>query len=165
MRKGLVLAFALVAALPASAQDKKVPYWASIASGEANMRTGPGKTYPTTWAYQRRDLPVRVNQRYDNWRRVEGPAGAEGWMAVALLSERRTALVKGQGSTPVDVHVEPDAASRVAYRAEPGVVGRIEACNGEWCRMVFQLGKKQRGGGWIREESLWGVDPGEVIED
>ena len=50
----------LCAAASASAQDKKPPYWASIASGEAMMRTGPGRNYPGVWLYKRRDLPVRV---------------------------------------------------------------------------------------------------------
>ncbi|WP_246444029.1 hypothetical protein [Sphingomonas sediminicola] len=35
-------------AVPAVAQDKKPPYWASIASGEAMMRTGPGAIIPVS---------------------------------------------------------------------------------------------------------------------
>ena len=157
------LAFvAALAALPASAQQA-TPYWASIASGEANMRTGPGRTYPTTWVYQREDLPVRVHQRYDNWRRIEGPGGAEGWMAVALLSERRTGMIVGE--EPVDIHEKADFSSPIRYRVEPGVVGRIAECDGQWCRMSFVVGRKQRGGGWIVQGALWGVDEGEVIEE
>ena len=78
----------------ASAQDKKPPYWASIASGEAMMRTGPGRNYPGVWLYKRRDLPVRVLQIYPNWRKIEDPDGEQGWMLVTLLSDRRTAIVK-----------------------------------------------------------------------
>src|SRR5687767_4562671 len=37
---------------PAIAQDKTPPYWASIASGEAMMRTGPGRNYPGIWLYK-----------------------------------------------------------------------------------------------------------------
>ena len=158
---GFVAVALLVAGTATAQQD--TPYWASIASGKANMRTGPGKTYPTTWVYQRRDLPVIVHQRYDNWRRIEGPGGAEGWMAVALLSERRTGMVMGE--EPVDLHEEADDQSAVAYHVEPGAVGRISECTGEWCRMTFVLGRKQRGGGWIVQGALWGVDEGEVIED
>ena len=56
----VVAAGLLAFAVPALAQDKAVPYWASIASGEAMTRTGPGKNYPGVWLYKRRDLPVRV---------------------------------------------------------------------------------------------------------
>lgn len=162
MRLAGVIAVALMAAGTAGAQQA-TPYWASIASGKANMRTGPGKTYPTTWIYQRKDLPVRVHQRYDNWRRIEGPGGAEGWMAVALLSERRTGMVTGEKFA--DLHEQADNDSRVLYQVEPGAVGRIAECTGEWCRISFAVGRKQRGVGWIVQGDLWGVDEGEVIED
>ena len=60
MRRGLLALVALSLAVPAAAQDKKPPYWASIASGEAMMRTGPGRNYPGIWLYKRRDLPIRA---------------------------------------------------------------------------------------------------------
>jgi SH3-like domain-containing protein len=63
-KKNWVPAFAgmtiILASAPVAAQEKQPPYWASIASGEAMTRTGPGKTYPGVWLYKRRDLPVRV---------------------------------------------------------------------------------------------------------
>jgi len=156
--KGVGLAMLLVLAMPASAQDAKVPYWASISSGEAMMRSGPGRTYPGTWLYKRRDLPVRVLQRYDNWRKVEDPDGTTGWIAVALLSERRTGMVRGE--TNADLHLEADPASPVRYRAEPGVVGRLAECNGEMCRI--KIGEKE---GWVSQSALWGVDANEAFDD
>ena len=40
-------------------KDKpKPPYFASIGAGKARMRSGPGRSYPATWLYVRRDLPV-----------------------------------------------------------------------------------------------------------
>ena len=63
---------AVTLASTALAQDEReVPYWASISSGQVNMRTGPGENYPAIWLYQRRDLPIKVVQRYDNWRKIE----------------------------------------------------------------------------------------------
>jgi SH3-like domain-containing protein len=62
------------AATPAR-RTSKPPYWASIASGEAMMRTGPGKQLSRHWLYKRRDLPVRVVKTYPNWRLIEDPDG------------------------------------------------------------------------------------------
>ena len=57
--RGAFTAFLILAsATPAAAQDKQPPYWASIASGQAMTRTGPGKNYPGVWLYQRRDLSL-----------------------------------------------------------------------------------------------------------
>ncbi|WP_310468825.1 SH3 domain-containing protein, partial [Sphingomonas sp.] len=159
-RGGRVLAAAAVLTLlaaPAAAQDKTPPYWASIASGEAMMRTGPGKNYPGVWLYKRRDLPIRVVKTYPNWRLIEDPDGTKGWMLVTLLSDRRTAIVKpGQ---PRAIHAEPADTSRVRYRAEPGVVGRIEKCANGWCRITIAHRE-----GHIRIADIWGVGPGETIE-
>ena len=64
LARGLFTAFLIAGvAAPAVAQEKTPPYWASIASGQAMTRTGPGKNYPGVWLYLRRDLPVRVTHR------------------------------------------------------------------------------------------------------
>ena len=157
MMRGAVAIALLCAASPASAQDKKPPYWASIASGEAMMRTGPGRNYPGIWLYKRRDLPIRVVQTYPNWRKIEDPDGQQGWMLVTLLSDRRTAMVKA--GAPRDMRVEPNPNAPVQYRAEAGVVGRIDRCDGAWCR--FEVGKRS---GFIAQEYLWGLSEGEKLD-
>ena len=153
----LVAVMLLCLATVASAQDKKPPYWASIASGEAMMRTGPGRNYPGIWLYKRRDLPIRVLQIYPNWRKFEDPDGQLGWMLVTLLSDRRTAIVKP--GVPRDIRVKPAASAPVRYRAEPGVVGRIEQCDGRWCHIA--IGKRT---GYIARSDIWGVSEGEAID-
>ena len=147
----------MVCASQAAAQDKTPPYWASIASGEAMMRTGPGRNYPGTWLYKRRDLPVRVVKTYPNWRLIEDPDGTKGWMLVTLLSDQRTAIVKpGQ---PRPIYLEASEASRMRYRVEPGVVGRIEHCASGWCH--FTIGKRA---GYVRTTDVWGVGDNETVE-
>jgi SH3-like domain-containing protein len=155
--RSLAAAALITLATAASAQDKTPPYWASIASGEAMMRTGPGRNYPGTWLYKRRDLPIRVLKIYPNWRLIEDPDGEKGWMLVTLLSDRRTAIVK-QGE-PRPIHAEPSQAGPLRYRAEPGVVGRIDQCREGWCRI--SVGKRE---GFIRAADIWGVGQGETLE-
>lgn len=157
-KRGLAIAAFLAVATGASAQDRKPPYWASIASGEAMMRTGPGRNYPGIWLYVRRDLPIRVIQVYPNWRRIEDPDGQQGWMLVTLLSDRRTGIVKP--GSPRDVRARPEASAPVRYRAEQGVVGRLAKCNGSWCRI--EIGRRK---GWIAQRDIWGVSEGETFDD
>ncbi|SMF78492.1 SH3 domain-containing protein [Allosphingosinicella indica] len=147
-----------LAAMPAAAQEKrKTPYWASISAGKALMRTGPGRNFPATWLYQRADLPIEVIEVYPNWRKIRDPGGTEGWMLVNLLSDTRTAIVQGSGE--LTMHKKPEAGAPVAYRVQPGVVGRISRCKAGWCRLDVK-GKA----GFIEARNLYGLKPGEELD-
>ncbi|GAA4012292.1 hypothetical protein GCM10022280_07660 [Sphingomonas swuensis] len=148
----------LGAASVATAQDRPVPYWASLASGEAMMRTGPARSYPGVWLYKRRDLPVRVLKRFESWRLIEDSEGARGWMLSTMLSDRRTALVAA--GSPREVRAKAEEGSRVRYLVEPGAVGRVDDCGSGWCHISF--GDRD---GHIKISDLWGVAPGESFDD
>jgi SH3-like domain-containing protein len=152
----MVLVAALSVASATAQPRRETPYWASIASGQAMMRAGPGRNYPGIWLYVRRDLPVRVTEVYQSWRKVEDPDGTSGWMLVNLLSDSRTAIVRG--TEPQPMHERPEEAAPVRFRAEPGVIGRISQCGDGWCRL--EVGGR---GGFIRSDHLWGVEPGETV--
>ncbi|MCW0199984.1 SH3 domain-containing protein [Sphingopyxis sp.] len=146
----ILAAAALLAVVgPAAAQsDVELPYWASISVDEARMRKGPSPDVPVLWEYRRKDLPVRVIARFETWRKIEDPDGTQGWMAARLLSRTRTAIVTG-GIRPM--REEPNVSAAVAYRAEPGVVGRITDCKNGWCRI--DVGGRK---GWIETGHIWG---------
>lgn len=144
-----LIAVSLAVAAPAAAQsDPKLPYWASISVDEARMRKGPSPDVPVIWEYRRKDLPVKVIARHETWRKIEDPDGTQGWMAARLLSRTRTAIVTGEIRP---MREAPDPAAAVAYRAEPGVVGRISECSGSWCRFDVK-GRR----GWIHTDHIWG---------
>ena len=117
--------FAVVGPAAAQSDPVKLPYWASISVDEARMRKGPSPDVPVIWEYRRKDLPVKVVARHETWRKIEDPDGTQGWMAARLLSRARTAIVTGD-IRPLRDAANPSAA--IAYRAEPGVVGRITDC-------------------------------------
>ena len=140
--------FAVVGPAAAQSDPVKLPYWASISVDEARMRKGPSPDVPVIWEYRRKDLPVKVVARFETWRKIEDPDGTQGWMAARLLSRTRTAIVTG------DIRPMREAASlsaAVAYRAEPGVVGRITDCADGWCR--FDVKGRS---GWIQTDHIWG---------
>jgi len=156
-RAALLLVLCALSLTTAQAQPpRETPYMASIASGRAMMRTGPGQNYPGVWLYVRRDLPIRVVGVYREWRKIEDPGGQIGWMLVSLLSDQRTAIVTGDGLAPL--RASPDEASAVRFRAEPNVVGRVSRCTGGWC--WFDVRGRA---GYVRTDRLWGVEANEVI--
>lgn len=155
LKYAALLALASIAGTALAQSTKKTPYWASIDEGEARMRTGPSTEFPVKWVYKRQFLPVKVIAVHEVWRKIEDPDGDQGWMHVRLLSPDRTALVTGSGVAAL--RDTPEATSRIAWRVEPGVVGRIEDCAKGWCRLDV-AGRT----GYIEAERLWGDEPPEV---
>lgn len=155
MKRAAIAMMLLAAGAPAVAQERALPYWASIAAGQALMRTGPDRSYPAVWLYKRRDLPVKVLQVVGAWRRVQEQDGSSGWMLATLLAARRSAVVSGSLRA---IRSEPGGGGALLWRAEPGVVGRISKCDGSYCRI--QIGEKA---GFIEQAGLWGTDPNESV--
>ncbi len=155
--RGRLLALGLIAMLAAEPvlAQREMPYFGSISSGKARMRVGPGREYPSSWMYQRADLPVKVVEIYKGWKKIEDPDGTQGWMQANLLSDTRTALVVGQIAELKDT---PRPGGRVQWRAAPGVVGRVSKCKAGWC--YFDVRGR---GGYVETSALWGVAADEAL--
>jgi SH3-like domain-containing protein len=157
---GLMLALAALGLVVGDADAatkaaKREPYFASIQAGRARMRTGPGRSYPASWLYQRADLPVKIIDSYGDWRKIEDPDGTQGWMLANLISTQRTAMVMGEVVQLLDA---PRYGGKLQWRAAPGVVGRISQCARGWC--YFDIRGR---GGFVQADRLWGVDPDETL--
>jgi SH3-like domain-containing protein len=153
LRRLLVAALALLVAAPVQAQDREVPYWASLRADEVNMRVGPSESYPVDWVYRREMLPLKVVRLYQGWRRVRDQDGAEGWIVARLLNPERTAVVVGKGLAAM--REEGNAAAALRWNLEPGVVGKLGDCDGGWCELDVKGHT-----GWVEQKRLWGAgDP------
>ncbi|MXP43511.1 SH3 domain-containing protein [Allopontixanthobacter sediminis] len=149
-RAFLALGLLLTFAAPASAQDREVPYWASINTEELNMRVGPSMQYRIEWVYRREGLPVKVVRVVDRWRLIEDSEGTSGWVSSNLLSLARGAVVVGDGLAPI--RDAATASARLKWNAEPGVVGKLGDCEAGWCE-IDVAGHA----GWIEQDRIWGA--------
>lgn len=141
---------ALLATSTAALAENKVPYWGSIGAGKARMRSGPGQQFPASWLYQRAGLPVKVVATYPSWRKIEDPDGTQGWMQANLLSDKRTAMVRGEVRA---MRERPDLSAKIVWRAEPGVIGKITDCANGWCK--FDVTGRI---GYIETAHIWGAN-------
>ncbi len=137
------------------------PHYASLKADKVNVRGGPSLDDRIVWIFRRAGLPVEVLAQSGHWRRVRDSEGAEGWVFFRLLSARRTALViPWEKGKPVQQPLLPekDKTARPLAYLEPGVLANIHVCDGKWCRV--SVGEFT---GWLPQETLWGVYPGEKI--
>ena len=154
---------ALAQSAAVGASGLPLPRFVSLKSGRVNSRIGPGLNYPVEWLYLKSGVPMEIIQEYDNWRRVRDAEGAEGWINQALLSGRRTAIAapwQDNQDGEILLRAEPDTNARIVAMLEPGVIGTIHACNGQWCEMEFSGHR-----GWLSQTQIWGAYPGETYEN
>lgn len=133
-----------------------LPRFVSLKTGEGNARRGPGLTHRIDWVFTRAGMPLRITAEYEHWRRVEDADGEGGWIHYSLLSGVRSVMVQ---QDMAEFRAQPDARADVLFQAEMGVIGKIVECHNGWCRISVDGDK-----GWVPEQTLWGVDPGEDIE-
>jgi SH3-like domain-containing protein len=138
-----------------------LPRFASLKSDHVNVRGGPNKDQDVAWVYTRPALPVEITAEYENWRRIRDRDGTEGWVYHTLLSGKRTAYVASAKtrSDLVPLYESADRMSPLRAMLEPGVLGAVKRCNGQWCRLAGNGFD-----GWIEQARLWGVYPNEKIE-
>ncbi|MGD9543860.1 MAG: SH3 domain-containing protein [Methylocystis sp.] len=134
-----------------------LPRYVSLKSDRVNVREGPSKEHPTLWVYERAALPVEITAEFETWRKIRDSEGSEGWVLHSLLSGRRTALVAPWKKEP-QLLVAADHSTPTA-KLGPGVIGNLRGCDGQWCRIA---GKGFDG--YMQQENLWGVYPGEKFE-
>lgn len=145
----LALFFAPAAA-SAAPEEATFPHWASLRASEVNMRVGPGEDYRINWVYHRQHMPVKVLRGMEGWRLVEDPDGARGWMMLRFLSKERDGMI-AKGDL-VEMHEAPDGGSRLLWRLEPGVVGKLGDCAAGWCK--FDVNGRA---GYVMDARIWGA--------
>ncbi len=144
-----------------------LPRFVSLKSDRVQIRQGPGTDHKVLWVFNRVGLPLEVIQEFENWRQVRDQDGSVGWVAHALLSARRTAVVaswaveeqtSGAAKT-VRLLREPSTSAATVALLEPGVVCDIRHCDGRWCQI--SVGDYR---GHIEQVKLWGVYPNEKVK-
>jgi SH3-like domain-containing protein len=141
-----------------------LPRFVSLKSNSINLRVGPGRDYAVQWLYLKPGLPVEIIQEYDNWRRIRDADGTEGWVLQTLLSGKRAGIAapwaKEATKEPVPMFARAEESAALAAHLEPGVLGKVTACDGQWCK--FETNGYD---GFVRQTDIWGAYPGEVFDE
>ncbi len=124
-------------------------YFVSIKSNNANLRVGPSTNYPIEWVYIQKNIPVKILEKEEQWRKIQDIEGTSGWIHQSLLSNTRYLLTTHK----TDIYTKPDTGSKITAHIEKNVLGKLITCNDNWCKINTQNTK-----GWIQKKFLWGTD-------
>ncbi|MCA3564776.1 MAG: hypothetical protein IOC90_05625 [Methylocystis sp.] len=166
LRSAAAAGLALALLIPAQAQETTgsvsglpVPRFVSLKPSDTPLREGPSKDHRIKWLFKKEGVPVEIIAEFENWRRVRDSDGDDGWVFHSRLSGRRTAQINPRLKQPdLPLFARDSENAQVVARLQPGVIGNVEQCSGRWCRINGEGFE-----GWLQQDRLWGVYPGERI--
>jgi len=148
--------FILFASSATSENSIIPPYFGSIKWNKAFVRSGPGKQYPIKWEFHKKNLPVEVLRKYEDWLKIKYLDDDQGWIKKTQFSASRYVMVHGPAQL---MREKPNDSSKALLIINKNVIGKVLLCNSEWCKI--SISEKS---GWIIKKYLWGVYPEEILD-
>ena len=67
-------------------------YYLTLRNDKVNLRQGPSFKYPVKLVYKKKFLPILVQDKSDNFRKILDHENNSGWIHISQLSKKRAAI-------------------------------------------------------------------------
>ena len=131
-----------------SSSFSKDEYFLTLRYDTVNLRQGPSRDYPVKIFYKKKFLPVLVQDKSYNFRKIIDHENNSGWIHISQLSKKKAALVK---DIDIIVFNNPTFFSKPLVILEQGKLCIVIKCQNEWCKIRVDKYK-----GWVKQTTLWG---------
>ena len=124
-------------------------YFLTLRNDKVNLRLGPSFEYPIKLFYKKKFLPVLVQEKFENFRKIRDHENNTGWIHISQLSKKKAVIVIDDQAyifSSNTIYSKPLAISK------NGKLLLIKKCKKDWCKISSKNIK-----GWIKKESLWGL--------
>ena len=119
----------------------------SVTVDVANIRSGPNTNETVIWQVEKY-YPLNVIQTQGEWCLFEDFEGDRGWVAVSLLDDTRSVVVKKENC---NVRSGPGTNTEIRFTVDKGVPFKVLEEKGAWLHVVHADGDK----GWIHRSLVW----------
>ena len=123
-------------------------FW-TLRYDKVNLRQGPSREYPVKIFYKKKFLPVLVQDKSDNFRKIKDHENNTGWIHISQLSKKKAAIVIDDD---LIMFKSPTIYSKPIVILKKGKLSKIIKCKVDWCKAKADNYK-----GWVKKESLWGL--------
>jgi len=124
-------------------------YFRTLRNDKVNLRQGPSFDHPIKIIYNKKFLPVLVQDRSDNFRKIRDHENNSGWIHVSQLSKKKAALTVDD---ELVMFSNSTIYSNPLALLKKGRLVQITKCQDEWCKVNSGEFK-----GWLKKKSLWGL--------
>ena len=122
----------------------------SLKKDKVNVRYGPSFEYPIKYIYLKKNLPIKVIDKKENFRRIIDHKHNSGWIHTSQLRKASSVVL-------VENHLifaKPTKFSEPIAIAEKGKLILLKKCIENWCKT-----KNKDVSGWILSNKFWGKLP------
>ena len=121
-----------------------------LKNNKVNVRYGPSFDYPIKYIYLKKNLPIKVIDKKENFRRIIDHKQNSGWIHTSQLKKSSSViLIKKQL-----IFTRPSKFSEPIAVAETGKLILITKCKNNWCKTTGD-----NISGWILFDDYWGKLP------
>ena len=124
-------------------------YFLTLRNDKVNLRQGPSFDYPIKLFYKKKFLPVLVQEKFENFRKIRDHENNTGWIHISQLSKKKAALIINDEEL---LFSSPSVYSRPSVILKRGRICKIKKCKKDWCKVTVENFE-----GWIKKGSLWGL--------
>ena len=143
-----LLIFFLIFIFPSISLSDENSYFLMLKNNKVNVRYGPSFNYPVKFFYKRINLPIKVIDKKENFRRIIDHKKNSGWIHISQLKKAKSLIVLENKI----VFKKNSKFSKPIIKLEKGRLVLIKKCIANWCNI-----KADKYKGWIQTENVWGI--------
>ena len=122
-------------------------YYLILKNNEVNVRYGPGRDYPIKYVYNKKNLPVKIIDKKENFRKIIDFKKNNGWIHASQLKKGKSfILLKDQ-----ILFSSPTKYSKPLLKIAKGRLLLVKKCKAKWCKV-----KTKKYTGWLEAKNVWG---------
>ena len=123
-------------------------YYLILKNNKVNVRYGPGFNYQIKYIYKKKNLPIKVIDKKENFRRIIDFKKNSGWIHISQLKKGKSLiLLKDQ-----ILFSKPTRYSKPIIKVSKGRLLLVKKCKKKWCKV-----KTEDYLGWIITNNIWGT--------
>jgi len=126
-----------------SAQDN----FMSLKKNKVNVRYGPGFDYKIKYIYKKINLPVKIIDKKENFRKIIDLKKNNGWIHISQLKNSKSFITLENKI----LFKKPSLFSKPLARINKGRLLLVRKCKKEWCKIITD-----NYSGWIETNNVWG---------
>ena len=123
-------------------------YYLILKNNKVNVRYGPGFNYQIKYIYKKKNLPIKVIDKKENFRRIIDFKKNSGWIHISQLKKGKSIILLEDQI----LFKKPTKYSKPLFKIAKGRLLLIKKCKKKWCRV-----KTENYTGWIKNEKVWGA--------